>query len=253
MRSLISTFAFLFLLTAGLQAKAPCPYPMQQGEFGPRYRQAARISFENQRLEYARTLVRSQCLDTWQVGELMRLFDFDRNRLELARFAYPQVTDPANYYQLIDLLTFSSHQQELHRFMAEGERQRGRYGPPAHGPAYGRGRDGRGRDNDRGDRARPYRSPSKPLPMRADQAADLMYRMPSDRERLAFGQRWLDRQPAMTQDLIVLLSAIDNRQDALDLAEHGYYRVGDPRNFDQVLKGFDPRARQELRIRLSRR
>jgi hypothetical protein len=75
--------------------------------------------FENNRLTSARTIIDGSNFTTQQVKDLMFLFTFENNRLELAKYAYRKTVDKQNYYQLNDALTFSSSKDELARFIRE--------------------------------------------------------------------------------------------------------------------------------------
>jgi hypothetical protein len=74
---------------------------------------------ENNRLTSAKTIIEKTSLTTQQVKEMMLLFTFESNRLELAKYAYCKTVDQKNYYQLNDALTFSSSKDELARFLRE--------------------------------------------------------------------------------------------------------------------------------------
>ena len=78
--------------------------------------------FENNRLASARVMISKNFFTTAQVKELMLLFTFDNNRLELAKAAYCKTVDQGNFWQLSDVLTFSSGREELNRFLREQSR-----------------------------------------------------------------------------------------------------------------------------------
>ena len=72
--------------------------------------------FETSRLTLAKTILDKNKFTTQQVKEMMYLFTFEKNRLELAKYAYRKTADKENYCQLNDALTFSSTKEELARF-----------------------------------------------------------------------------------------------------------------------------------------
>jgi hypothetical protein len=76
-------------------------------------------SFENNRITSAKFVIEKNSFTTAQVRELMLLFTFENNRLEIAKSAYRKVVDKNNYYQLNDALTFSSSKEELARFIRQ--------------------------------------------------------------------------------------------------------------------------------------
>jgi hypothetical protein len=75
--------------------------------------------FENNRITSAKFVIEKNSFTTAQVRELMLLFTFENNRLEIAKSAYRKVVDKNNYYQLNDALTFSSSKEELARFIRQ--------------------------------------------------------------------------------------------------------------------------------------
>lgn len=75
--------------------------------------------FENSRIISVKTVTDNTNFTTQQVKELMLLFTFENNRLEIAKYAYRKTVDKQNYYQLNEALTFSSSKDELARFIRE--------------------------------------------------------------------------------------------------------------------------------------
>jgi hypothetical protein len=77
--------------------------------------------FENNRMTSVKTVADKSSFTTQQVKELMLLFTFENNRLEIAKYAYRKTVDKQNYYQLNEALTFSSSKDELAKFMRESK------------------------------------------------------------------------------------------------------------------------------------
>lgn len=92
---------------------------MKDREFSGAKEQIRKEWFENTRLTLAKTIIDGNNFTTIQVKEMMLLFTFENNRLELAKYAYRKTADKNNYYQLNDALTFSSSKDELARFIRE--------------------------------------------------------------------------------------------------------------------------------------
>jgi hypothetical protein len=76
---------------------------------------------ESNKLKSASQIVASNYLSTAQVEQLILLFSFENNKLDLAKKAYANTIDKRNYHRLYDLFSFSSSKAELERFV---ERQR---------------------------------------------------------------------------------------------------------------------------------
>jgi Domain of unknown function (DUF4476) len=75
--------------------------------------------FESNRLTSVKFILDKSNFTTAQVKELMLLFVFESNKLEVAKYAYRKTVDKQNYYLLNEALTFSSSKEELARFIRE--------------------------------------------------------------------------------------------------------------------------------------
>ena len=81
--------------------------------------QIRKEGFENNRLISAKVIIDKNNFTTEQVKEFMLLFSFEKNRLELAKYAYRKTVNKQCYYELDDAFTFSSSRDELARFIRE--------------------------------------------------------------------------------------------------------------------------------------
>ena len=88
-------------------------------EFNDMKEQLRKEWFENNRLTSTKVIIDKSNFTTQQVKELMLLFTFENNRLEIAKYAYCKTVDQRNYYLVNDALTFSSSKDELARFLRE--------------------------------------------------------------------------------------------------------------------------------------
>jgi len=75
--------------------------------------------FENNRLKSVQNITGKINFTTQQVKELMELFVFESNRVEVAKAAYNKTLDKENYYRLNEVLTFSSSKEDLARYIRE--------------------------------------------------------------------------------------------------------------------------------------
>lgn len=92
---------------------------MSNREFDGMKDQIRKEWFEKNRLTSAKVIVDKNNFTTQQVKELMLLFTFENNRLEVAKYAYRKTVDKQNYFQLNDAFSFSSSKEELARFIRE--------------------------------------------------------------------------------------------------------------------------------------
>ncbi|NNM15204.1 MAG: DUF4476 domain-containing protein [Bacteroidia bacterium] len=95
-------------------------YGMDAQQFGMFKQTLKNQSFESTRLRMAKQVISQNYFTTVQVSELMRLFNFDSKRLELAKHAYGRTIDKENYYSVSNMLSFNSSIDELMRFIGNG-------------------------------------------------------------------------------------------------------------------------------------
>lgn len=71
-------------------------------------------SFDNQKQKLAMQIISSKKrLSSRQIRDLLRLFDFEPSRLQVAKFAYDYVADPDNYFLVNDAFEFSNTKSTL--------------------------------------------------------------------------------------------------------------------------------------------
>jgi hypothetical protein len=74
-------------------------------------------SFDEEKLAVAKPAISSNYFTSAQVKELMELFRWGENKLELAKYAYKFTTDKGNYFTLSNAFTFSSEKQEFLKYL----------------------------------------------------------------------------------------------------------------------------------------
>ena len=72
---------------------------------------------ESNKLKSATQIVRVNSLTSVQVKQLVLLFSFESNKLDLAKQAYQNTVDKKNYFIINDAFSFSSSKDELNRFI----------------------------------------------------------------------------------------------------------------------------------------
>jgi hypothetical protein len=72
---------------------------------------------ETNKLKSATQIVRSNSLTSAQVKQLVLMFSFESNKLELAKQAYQNTVDKKNYYIINDAFSFSGSKDELARYI----------------------------------------------------------------------------------------------------------------------------------------
>ncbi len=95
----------------------PVVYVPDERTFADMRNHIAAQSFDNRKLEVARSMTRDLYLSADQVAEICRLFSFDNNRLEYAKFAYDYTLDRALYYKVSATFTFASNARALEQYI----------------------------------------------------------------------------------------------------------------------------------------
>ena len=85
------------------------------------YEDAVRIinneNFDESRLNMAKRIISGNPMNSRQIAKICRLFAFEANRLEFAKYAYKHCVDPNKYFLLDEVFTFESSKKELDEFI----------------------------------------------------------------------------------------------------------------------------------------
>ena len=92
---------------------------MTYQEFGNMKERIKQNTLENGKLETAKAMTNENVLTAIQVAEIARLFTFDNNRLEYAKFAYDYTYDRENFMVVSDALAFQKNREDLQRFVQQ--------------------------------------------------------------------------------------------------------------------------------------
>jgi|CXWL01.1.fsa_nt_gi hypothetical protein len=93
-----------------------CNWPMSPGDFESAKSSIESKSFEDSKLTIAKQVLGSNCMLSSQVKDIMTLFDFEKTKLDFAKFAYGKTFDPGNYFKLNDAFEFESSTEELSKY-----------------------------------------------------------------------------------------------------------------------------------------
>jgi hypothetical protein len=75
--------------------------------------------FENTRLETAKQIIDQNYFTSQQVKEMVLLFTFENNRLDIAKYAYGKTVDKGNYFIMNDAFTFNKNKEALSEYIRE--------------------------------------------------------------------------------------------------------------------------------------
>lgn len=74
-------------------------------------------SFDETRLSMAKNMVANNKMSAHQIKHLAESFTFEDNKLSFLKYAYTYCVDQKNYYECVDVLTFSSNKEALLRYI----------------------------------------------------------------------------------------------------------------------------------------
>lgn len=92
---------------------------MSDREFDQLTKQIGKEWSDATRMISVKTILAKNNFTTLQIKQLMELFVFESNRLEVVKSAYRNIVDKQNIYELMDVLAFNSSKDELARFIRE--------------------------------------------------------------------------------------------------------------------------------------
>jgi hypothetical protein len=94
-----------------------CAYPVSDSDFESIRASLESKTFEDSKFTLAKQITKSKCLEARQIGEIMKMFDFEDTRLDFAKFAWEYVYDKDNYYLVNDAFEFELTIDELNEFL----------------------------------------------------------------------------------------------------------------------------------------
>lgn len=103
----------------GYNGPVGCPYPMEAIAFSEAKKSIASKSFSDTKMQLAKQIMRTNCMTTFQVLELIELLSFESEKLELAKYAYDYTYDRGNYYKINDAFGFESSVRELEKYLQQ--------------------------------------------------------------------------------------------------------------------------------------
>jgi len=85
-------------------------------------------SFENDKMNLAKQIVQSkECFLTLQIVQIVKLFDFEDSKLEVAKFCYAYCIDQENYYKINNAFNFSGTSTKLTEYIQANQGNRKSY------------------------------------------------------------------------------------------------------------------------------
>jgi hypothetical protein len=95
--------------------------PISDREFDQVVNSMQREWFETNRMKSAAYIISGNFFTADQVKEMMSIFTFENNKLDIAKQAYSKTIDKENYRCVTDALSFKSSKDDLARFIRDCE------------------------------------------------------------------------------------------------------------------------------------
>lgn len=97
--------------------------PISDREFNQVMHSMQKEWFENNRMKSASFIISNNFFTANQVKDMVSLFEFEGNKLEIAKQAYSKALDKENYSCVMDALNYRSSKKELARFVRSNGRR----------------------------------------------------------------------------------------------------------------------------------
>jgi hypothetical protein len=75
-------------------------------------------NFEDTKLKTAKQIVSANCLTATQIADICRVFNFEESKLDFAKAAYGNCTEPNNYFKVNNVFSFSTSVDDLTEFIS---------------------------------------------------------------------------------------------------------------------------------------
>jgi hypothetical protein len=97
---------------------SPPPCEVNDQDFDQVMNSIKKQSFNNTRVTITKQILQSKkCFTALQIKQMVKAFDFESSRLEIAKYAYDYCIDKENYFMVNDALEFSSSKGELANYI----------------------------------------------------------------------------------------------------------------------------------------
>ncbi len=101
-----------------------CVTPLKDAEIANLKSSLSKEEFENRKLQEAKQLISGKCLQFKQLKELMTLFEFEKSKLDLAKFGYHYVQDVDNYAVVQETFEFNESNSDWKEYVVFLEQYR---------------------------------------------------------------------------------------------------------------------------------
>lgn len=82
-------------------------------DFNDRLDAVKKVSFDRDKIAKVKQVYEEEYLTTNQVGEIVKIFPFDDDKMSVAQWCYKRTIDKKNYYKVQDHFTFDRYKKQL--------------------------------------------------------------------------------------------------------------------------------------------
>ena len=100
-----------------IQPVYPYPFAMNPQDYDAAYQLISDESFDSSKLTLAEQVVSTNPMSANQILGICKLFSFESNKLEFAKYAYEYCVDRNKYFLLNEAFTYESSKRELSEFI----------------------------------------------------------------------------------------------------------------------------------------
>ena len=95
----------------------PMAFSMNPQDYEEAYQVISKESFDSSKLTLAKQVISSNPMTASQILGICKLFSFESNKLEFAKFAYTYCVDQNKYYLLNEAFSYESSKRELNNYI----------------------------------------------------------------------------------------------------------------------------------------
>ena len=95
----------------------PVSHGMSPKDYDDAHRMISNEKFDSTKLNMAKQVVASNPMTAAQIANICKLFSFENNKLEFAKYAYTFCTEKNKYYLLNEVFTYDSSKTELNEYI----------------------------------------------------------------------------------------------------------------------------------------
>lgn len=95
----------------------PMPNGMNPKDYDEAFRMISNQSYDNTKLTTAKQVISNNPMTVNQIANICKLFSFENNKLEFAKYAYSFCTEKNKYYMLNEVFDYDSSKHELNEYI----------------------------------------------------------------------------------------------------------------------------------------